>query len=102
MSVEYVGPFERWSVVVDGWEVPLLDAQPLPGGKISLTLDRRFGLDLSVADAERIVPFIAQAIAIASGHACHPSHSDEPVRLSTVRPRRLVGLEDDSLLGQSH
>jgi hypothetical protein len=92
-SVEYVGPFERWSVVVDGSEVPLLDAQPLPGGRVSLTLDRRYGLNLTVADAERVVPFLAQAIAVASGYACHPTNGQEPVRLSVTRPRRMVGLE---------
>jgi len=26
MTVEYIGPFEKWSVTVNGWEVPLLDA----------------------------------------------------------------------------
>lgn len=93
-DVEYIGPFERWAVVVDGWEVPHLDAIPVPGGKVSLSLDRRFGLDLSVADAERIIPFIAHAIAIAEGFACHPSREDEPTKLSTVRPRRLISLGD--------
>lgn len=93
-DVEYVGPFERWSVVVDGWEVPHLEAMPVPGGKVSLTLDRRFGLDLSVAEAERIVPFVAHAIAIAGGLACHPGQEDEPTKLSTLRPRRLVALGD--------
>jgi len=92
-SVEYVGPFERWSVVVDGWEVPLLEAMPISGGMVSLTLDRRYGLDLSVTDAERIVPFLAQAIAIAGGYACHPTQDQEPSVLPVTRPRRLVGLD---------
>lgn len=98
MSVEYVGPFERWSVTVNGWEVPLLDALPIPGGMISLTLDRRYGLDLTVEEAERFLPFLAQAIAVASGYACHPSdESHEPTLLHRAKPRRLVSLSSDEL-----
>lgn len=93
MSVDYVGPFERWAVVVDGWEVPHLEAQPNPGGMISLSLDRRFGLDLTVTEAERVIPFLAHAIAISNGFACHPQEDTEPVLLSTVRPRRLIPLD---------
>jgi hypothetical protein len=29
-------------------------------------------LDLTVAEAERVVPFLADAIAIALGYTCHP------------------------------
>jgi hypothetical protein len=92
--VDYIGPFESHRVVVNGWEVPLLAADPLPGGKVSLTLDDRYALDLPLADAERIVPFIANAIAVALGYARHPdSPNEELLRLGPVRPRRLLALD---------
>ena len=91
--VEYVGPFEGWQVVVDGWcRVSLLEAHPLEGGGVSLILDSRFGLELSVADAERFLPFLAHAVAIASGFACHPSQNGNLVALSVVLPRRFPAL----------
>lgn len=74
-EVDYVGPFEYHAVCVNGWRVPYLTAQPLPGGKVDLTLDHRYALVLDVADAERVVPFIANAIAIAHGYTAHPSSS---------------------------
>jgi hypothetical protein len=93
-QVEYIGPFESHRVVVDGWQVPLLEAEPRPGGQITLTLDQRYDLDLPLADAERIVPFIANAIAIALGYASHPdAGAGEPQLLAPVRPRRLRRLD---------
>jgi hypothetical protein len=37
-----------------------------------LTLDRRIGLLLSADEAERFIPFLAHAIAIALGYTSHP------------------------------
>ena len=93
MTVEYVGPFEQWQVVIDGWEVPLLTAHPQTGGKVFVNLDRRFGIELNVSEAELVLPFVAHAIAIASGLACHPSKDSEPLPLPTVRPRRLFSID---------
>lgn len=92
-SVEYVGPFESWRVSVDGWEVPLLHATPQPGGKVSLTLDSRFGLDLDLATAERVVPFIANAIAVAMGYAAHPNGEQPPILRSPTAPHRLTAID---------
>ena len=91
--VDYVGPFETHRVVVDGWQVPLLDATPLQGGRVLLSLDSRFGLELTLAEAERVVPFVAHAIAIASGFAGHPSGKLESRPLGLARPRRLLDLD---------
>lgn len=71
-AVEFVGPFQHHDVVVDGRRVPYLRGVPGDGGQIDLTLDRRFGLLLSTAEAERFVPFLAHAIAVASGFTAHP------------------------------
>jgi hypothetical protein len=68
----FVGPFEHHDVVVDGRYVPFLRATPLDGGEVHLNLDRRLGLTLSAAEAERVVPFLADAIAIALGYTAHP------------------------------
>jgi hypothetical protein len=71
-EVEYVGPFEDWQVVVDGWRVSHLSAVPLTNGRVRLILDQRLAVVLDVATAEDVVPFVADAIAIASGYSCHP------------------------------
>src|SRR5688572_1643739 len=92
MDIEYVGPFEHHEVVVNGWSVPYLEAHPMSGGRVSLTLDGRYGLDLELVDAERVVPFLAHAIAVASGYASHPSSDGEPRDFRSPRPRRLLRL----------
>jgi hypothetical protein len=83
---EIVGPFESHHVIVDGRRVPFLEALPMNGGKISLLLDSRYALDLSVADADAFIPWIADAIAIAMGYTCHPRRGKEPVRASPFPP----------------
>jgi len=90
-DVTYVGPFSYHAVVVNGWRVPLLTASPLPKGGVHLTLDNRFGLDVSLDDEASIVPFVADCIAVALGYGCHPDREGEPVRLPPFR--RLWGLE---------
>ena len=79
---EIVGPFQSHRVIVDGRRVPFLEALPVNGGKISLLLDGRYALDVTVADAEAFIPWIADAIAIALGYTCHPRPGKEPVRSS--------------------
>lgn len=94
MSVEFVGPFQSHVVVVEGWKVPLVEANLLPGGRVNLVLDNRFGLDLTVSEAERFVPFLAEAIAVAMGFTSHPSKDEkEPHRaLHPLQPVRVTPL----------
>jgi hypothetical protein len=54
-ELEFVGPRESHDVIYHGWQVPFLEATPLPGGRVFLCLDRRFGLELALQDAERVV-----------------------------------------------
>ena len=89
--VDFVGPFERWDVVVDGRKVPFLECRPRKGGEIDLGLDHRYGLILDVATAERVVPFLADAIAIAMGYTCHPRPGWDAAELRPPFPRS-VGL----------
>jgi hypothetical protein len=92
-AVEFIGPFQHHDVLVHGWQVPLLEARPHLGGRLTLTLDQRFGLELSLEEAERIIPFIAECIAVALGFASHPSGEEEPKHLPRLRPRRMVDLD---------
>jgi len=91
-AVNFPGPFEHHDVVVEGWRVPLLQAHPRDDGRVMLILDRRLGLDLSVAEAERVVPFLADAIAVALGYGAHPRGDvDRPLeRGPHPRPERVV------------
>lgn len=73
MTVEIVGPFKSHIVLVDGRRVPYLTATPESGGRVVLTADERFHLDLPVADSDRVTEFIAFCIAVASGYTAHPS-----------------------------
>lgn len=93
-AVDFVGPFEHHDVVVNGWTVPYLTAVPLPGGRVDLTLDHRFALVLSLEEAERFLPFLANAIAVAHGYTAHPSDDqDEPLEPQKRHPMaRLTAL----------
>jgi hypothetical protein len=71
-QVTFPGPFSHHDVVVNGHQVPFLRATLLDGGQVHLNLDRRLGLTLSAGEAERVVPFLADAIAVASGYTSHP------------------------------
>jgi hypothetical protein len=85
LKVEYVGPFDATHVVVNGRQVPFLEATHL-GDRVSLSLDHRFGLDLTVAEAEKVVPFLAEVMAVGLGYSCHPKADEEP-NLRPVFPR---------------
>jgi hypothetical protein len=53
---QIVGPFQSHRVIVDGRRVPLLEALPVNGDKISLLLVGRYGLDISAATKRRSSP----------------------------------------------
>jgi hypothetical protein len=72
VSVEIVGPFNERRLVVNGWQVPFLEATELDGGKVHFTLDHRLGLDVDTKDFEPVAEFLADAIAVALGLPSHP------------------------------
>lgn len=85
--VSYPDPFQHHDAVVHGHAVLFLTAIPRDGGAVRLHLDRRFALDLSPAEAERVVPFLAQCMAVALGYTCHPSASvPEPPPIWAAAP----------------
>lgn len=91
--VTFPGPFQHHDVVVDGWRVPFLQAQMTAEDRIALVLDRRLATELSVAEAERVLPFIADAISVALGYPAHPrGDMDLPDREAQPRPVRSIGV----------
>jgi hypothetical protein len=92
--VSFPGPFCSHDVVVNGWKVPLLQASLIGEDRIDLLLDGRFALELSTDEAERLVPFVADAIAVALGFGSHPQADTEPPldRFPDLRPRRVTEL----------
>jgi hypothetical protein len=95
LGVAFVGPFQHHDVVVNGRQVPFLRATPLDGGQVHLNLDRRLGLTLTVEEAERMVPFIADVIAVALGYTSHPeAERDAPTErhpFPSVTPLHMGG-----------
>jgi hypothetical protein len=94
LSVRFPGPFEHHDVVVEGWRVPLLQAHMRGEDRVMLVLDRRLGLELSAAEAERVVPFLADAISVALGYGAHPrGEIPTPLeRAPSLRPERVVDI----------
>jgi hypothetical protein len=92
--VSFPGPFTRHEVVVDGWAVPLLHSQPTGENdeNVMLILDSRLAMTISVEEAERFVPFLADAIAVALGYTAHPRGDEEPNWLPQPRPVRMHGI----------
>ncbi len=87
--VNFPGPFQHHDVVVNGWRGPFLEAHPNEEDRITLTLDRRLGVDLTTDEAERLLPFISDAIAVALGYGAHPrGEMPLPERRPHPSPRR--------------
>jgi hypothetical protein len=87
--VTFPGPFTRHEVVVNGWSVPFLDAHPCGDHdeSVMLALDGRIAITLSVNEAERFVPFLADAIAVALGYTCHPTADAAQPLVKQPQPR---------------
>lgn len=83
--VTFPGPFEHHDVVVDGWRVPFLQAHMPAEDRVALVIDRRLSTELSVEEAERVVPFLADAISVALGYGAHP-RGDMPLPERTPHP----------------
>jgi hypothetical protein len=89
-DVEFVGPFDRWDLVVGGRVVPYLEGRPRNGGRILFLLDGRFGMEVDLAEAERWAPFLAHCIAVAAGYTAHPTAGDEGPRPRHPFPRSIA------------
>jgi len=93
-DVSFPGPFTHHEVVVNGWSVPFLAAQPTGANdeNVMLILDQRIAITVSVEEAERFVPFLADAVAVALGYTAHPRRDEEPTRNPQPRPVRMHGI----------
>jgi hypothetical protein len=93
--VTFPGPFQHHDVVVDGWSVPFIKARLSGEDRVRLVLDDRRVVDLSTADAERLIPFLADAIAVALGYGAHPRDDMRflPPRGPHAAPRRVIHVE---------
>jgi len=94
--VSFPGPFSQHDVVVNGWKVPFLHAHPTGENdeSVMVVLDNRFAETFSVEEAERFLPFLADAIAVALGYTAHPHEdSEQPlVKQPHPRPVRMHGI----------
>lgn len=70
---------ERVMIVVDGYEVPYLEAWKtnLPDGQIyyHISLDNRFGISGTEAEIKKWIRFIANAMAVSAGRTSHGPNS---------------------------
>lgn len=96
-AVAFPGPFAQHDVVVNGWSVPFIKAsfRSDEENHVRLLLDDRMALDLTAAEAEKLTPFLADAISVALGYGAHPREGMES--LSELQPhaapRRVVQIE---------
>jgi hypothetical protein len=92
--VTFPGPFQHHDVVVDGWSVPFVKASFRSDAEdhVRLILDDRIGLDLTSAEAEKLTPFLADAISIALGYGAHPRKDSTSLseHAPHAAPRRVV------------
>ncbi len=92
--VSFPGPFSQHDVVVNGWKVPFLHAHPTGehDEKVMVVIDNRLGGTFTVEEAERFIPFLADAIAVALGYTCFPFDDTDPVKNPQPRPVRTHGI----------
>ena len=78
--------------MVNGWHVPYLQAHVVAEDRVMLVIDRRLATEMSVEEAKQVVPFVADAIAVAMGYGAHPDESTpRPLpRAPYPRPERVV------------
>ena len=92
-NVEIHGPFQEYFMVtIEGYMVPYIKIRKL-SDSIELSLDDRFCVTIKNDDADAILWFIANAMAISAGFTSFGEHSKraEPFR------RRLIGLSNDEM-----
>jgi hypothetical protein len=73
-GIEIHGPFvSEYRVTIDGYDVPYINARPLDDGRLYVTVDGRFGMDMPVSREEfdRWVHILANAMAVAAGYSAH-------------------------------
>ncbi len=75
--VEYVGPFQRTYLVVNGFKVPRMTIGSGTGDTVEFILDERWSYDIPKAVAEDVALLVANAVAIERGYPCFPRSPDD-------------------------
>ena len=86
MSVELVSCRRGDDVIVDGRQVPMLEAFPQDGGKVLLVFDRRLALELDAANYEAVISFVADVMENVMNPVCGRTFN---------RVHEITGIEED-------
>lgn len=82
-AVEFQGPMaQHHQVVVFGRLVRQLTAFPFRDGAermVHLVVDDRHGIDMTLVEAERFIPFMAHCLAVGMGYFGFPDEPDAPL-----------------------
>jgi hypothetical protein len=74
--LEYLPQMSVREVTIGGFAVPQVEARESDDGvSCSITLDRRFGIDVPADIAAEVIWLIANAMAIGAGYSCHGANS---------------------------
>lgn len=66
---------ETGQLVVNGYVVPYVRAGFHKGGRATLSLDHRFGIEGTADEVRRWAEFLSHALAVAHGYSCHGVNS---------------------------
>lgn len=62
-DLSFLGPgHPNYDVIVRGRRVPMLHARMGDGGRVLVVFDQRLAVDLSVAEAEKVIPWVADVM----------------------------------------
>ena len=89
--VTFPGPFTHHDVVVQCCTVPFVKASLRGEDRVRLILHERKCIELSVVEAEHVLPFLSYAFAVALGYGAHPTAemTQLPPQLPHRSPKRI-------------
>jgi hypothetical protein len=87
-----------FDVVIDNFKIPKIKAHKLPSGKISFTLDHRFGSPTfeNLGQAEDFIWFVANAMAVAAGYS---SFGENSIPTNPFADRYRIGTSSSESIG---
>lgn len=92
MTAEIIGPFSEYRLVVDGYNVPFVEAHEDDGGTVTFIMDGRLAWTIPAGAFEDVAHLIATAYALGIGLPCAPSADYPPPVMDSIaavmRPRR--------------
>lgn len=82
--VEFIGPFERTFVLLNGHEVPNLSVGGEEGDQVLLVVDHRIGYWVPKGAVDAAVGLVAETVAHERGYPCWPSTPGQEVPRSSA------------------